>query len=61
MAERSDTFNGLFKKSARSYFSNDFEMKEFSKLNPDRKYTKGYLDKILEEAKENNPNKKGSK
>jgi len=64
MAERSDTFNGLFRKSARSYFKGSLELKEFEKLNPDRKYTKKYLDAILDEAKENNPEgsgKKGSK
>lgn len=63
MAERLDTFNGIIRKSARAYFKGDLEFKEFEKLNPDRKYTKKYLDAILEEAKANNPEgkKKGSK
>lgn len=63
MAERLDTFNGIFRKSAREYFKGSLEFKEFEKLNPDRKYTKKYLDAILDEAKASNPDgaKKGKK
>lgn len=57
MAERSDTINGIMKKSARAYFDGSLNLKEFDKLHPDRKYTKKYLDAILDEAKASNQKK----
>lgn len=51
MAERADTFNGIFRKSARAYFNGNLKTSNFDKLNPDRKYTKKYLDQMMEEAK----------